>query len=436
MQRVFDATAHLERSGAMPQVRALEEECVLQVLHADTIAAATERYLKYMPLINPWRFIFAVPKGISLNGLINRKFSKTATSISLFGDSEVLFLDARTLSEKSSDGVNLLAIDYSIGLDTQAASYLRRLTQGERSDGLPEDVAEVIAFIAEGHINIDPLPYVLENIVSLEDRKTLGAFEATLEAYAHLRSIDAGLFQRCGVVRSRHSADRHAREVAALKHTLLHAPEMKAVARELCVFQLTKKAILLKSVLIQWESPQKSLHAKIEKLLAFMHVKLGKVSQRELVLASTYFEQHQNLLFFRKIQTGKPFEKLIKEINGMSWDLAHLRGMERIGTFEPFDFARHTVPGFLTFDEGLADVLRTNSLRVFAVRQDGERPYTIPASPRFGHGTEEFDAALEKRFYSDIARQERANRSRLTNGELTVLISSLESELRSYCSLT
>jgi hypothetical protein len=78
-------------------------------------------------------------------------------------------------------------------------------------------------------------------------------------------------------------------------------------------------------------------------------------------------------------------------------------------------------------------VLESNALPIFAVSQDRDSPHTIPASPRFGHGTEAFDEALETRFYSDSARGERAQRPPLTKAEFIALIGMLERELRDFC---
>lgn len=93
-------------------------------------------------------------------------------------------------------------IDYSIALDTQALSYLAPYLEGG-STRLPRDFHEVFEFISRDEVNVDPIPYMVENIPNAASEEKIAEIRRRMEAYEVLRTIDTEWLRSNGEVRSR-----------------------------------------------------------------------------------------------------------------------------------------------------------------------------------------------------------------------------------------
>lgn len=97
-------------------------------------------------------------------------------------------------------------------------------------------------------------------------------------------------------------------------------------------------------------------------LIEFVNNELGIFCEREMVICYFYFKHDQRTKkFFKRVQANN---KSIKEtINGMAWDLTHVRVVERLYSILPEDYLKFGIHPILTYDKGLKEVLELNPVK-------------------------------------------------------------------------
>jgi hypothetical protein len=121
---------------------------------------------------------------------------------------------------------------------------------------------------------------------------------------------------------------------------------------------------LLKMIAIQLKSPRRSNKNKIIEYLEFCHNELNTLSFRDISLAKKYFELGQQFKFFDKIQ--KKRSEIFQAINGMVWDLYHIRQLEEDMVLASKGQIRYFFPAILTFDQGLNELMDLYPLKSIA----------------------------------------------------------------------
>ena len=102
----------------------IERDIVAMIANASSPANGLLAYEKYGSLIPDWKFVFATDTGAIPGFAVNREFSDGSVVRSLFKTDRVIVLDPGVRDAMFSTGEAKFPIDYSIGLDTQALSYL------------------------------------------------------------------------------------------------------------------------------------------------------------------------------------------------------------------------------------------------------------------------------------------------------------------------
>ena len=157
-----------------------------QIVNSDNLFKALLVFNENEDLLNGFKFIFATEGEKNIPIVINkRKFSKGASIYNLFSSERLAFLDKK-INEQLRQGEAKIKLDYSISLDTQAISYLRPYLNNNQNR-LPEDMAEVINFLISEDVNIDPMPYIYENLEN--------SIAEILKSYEILRTIDLVKFK-------------------------------------------------------------------------------------------------------------------------------------------------------------------------------------------------------------------------------------------------
>lgn len=127
--------------------------------------------------------------------------------------------------------------------------------------------------------------------------------------------------------------------------------------------------LLMKSICIEFTNSKRSAKNKMLDLLDFMNEKLGVFMEREFEICFRYFE-HDNRTkkFFKKIQ--KNSNRLNETINGMAWDLVHIRLIENEYTTILIKDVKFAIHMLLTFDNGLKEILQINPIEQIALGKD------------------------------------------------------------------
>lgn len=156
----------------------------------------------------------------------------------------------------------------------------------------------------------------------------------------------------------------NATENSIIYETACHMKELSSpIFHETALaFYKTKNiihALILKTIIIEYKYSQKSADNKFKMLLDFVNYDLGIIFERELSICMHYFKHNKIAMdFFAKAQNNKTIDKIFKDIDGMAWDLSHMR----ISEFETkLLFSNNidlSINWFLTFDKKLRNLLR------------------------------------------------------------------------------
>lgn len=246
-----------------------------------------------------------------------------------------------------------IPVDYSVSLDTMAVSYIEPYLNGSLTR-LPSDFVETFEFLASNNVQVDPVPYLLENIGNLEEKHKQERIFEKLKCYAFLQSLKSENFFKLGVSEFKTDSSKFSSWAADKMSWLFH--EKESVANQWPPLMYWKiYCLLLKMVLLQLSRGSDKIEEKLLDFLGFMDAELSAIFFRETVIARRYFERGQELKFFSKIQKKK--SDLIESLRNMAWDLLHIRNMELALTLRPNESACVLVPAFLTFDKRLIEII-------------------------------------------------------------------------------
>jgi hypothetical protein len=405
-----------------------------QICTADSLAESLAMFKIAEPLLKDCKFVFAATKGGMPGFAVNRNFSNGGVVRSLFNTENILVLDRHTVHEMES-GDATYPIDYSISLDTQTVSYLEPYLNG-RTSGIPADFKEAFEFIARDDVFVDPIPYLHENLHNLNDQESADKIFRKLKAYEVLRTLDTDWLSMHGEARSKLT------ELELAKKAQEHVAQMfmklndDVFLRALEFRQRFTYCHLLKMAIIQIGTPKISVRKKIELFVEFCDAELATLSGREIALARAYFAQGQDLTFFGKVQAKKA--DLFDILNGMAWDLWHVRQMEESMTLKPSRGARYFFPALLTFDKKFIEIMDLYPLKACAFIEGDHEPMPFYNGNWFSlvADNDEDQATFAERFYSVEARTSRDKRRVSIKDRLKEIVGSLEGELSNIASVT
>jgi hypothetical protein len=404
-----------------------QRSLIAEIAMADSLGESIATFSLTQDFLEGCKFIFASEKGSAPGKSVRFDFKDGSAIRSLFNTEKILVLDKETLKEMSFGNAKF-QIDYSISLDTQALSYLEPYINGFENK-LPNDFKDIFTFISRDDVFVDPMPYVHENYMNLNVPKAADRIFNKLKAYEVLRTLDKCALENESIVRS------SCTEAELMKNTQEHIARMfTAMANAGFVNELNinfnyQYVHLLKMISIQLEKPNRSTYSKIIDFLDFCHEDVSSIGFREALIANGYFKIGQKLGFFSKIQKNK--KDLFKVINGMAWDLYHIRQMERLATIRPNENAKYYFPSFLTCDKRLIDIIDLYPLKCFAYVEGDYEPIPFfdgDILKSLSGNLDEENEIYSKYFSSNKVNIRAANRE-VSRNELTELVKKLELEL-------
>lgn len=412
----------------------MNENLIYEIANANTLQESLTLFKNNKEKLTGYKFVFSSSKGSTPGYTVNYNFTKGSAIRGLFKGEKVYVLDSETVDEMfSSDENSLYPFDYSISLDTQIVSHLHAcIANGKGTpdykESFPKDFDEILRFISREDVRIDPLPYELENYMSLL-KNPYDIFE-TVKGYEFLRNINREVLVKDNLIETIISEDELMRKSQQYISRLYHNLDSEIIMKD----QLFdwQYLYLLKMMIINLETPKSSPFNKTIKFLDFCNDEVFKISIRELLLANAYFKKKKNTLkFFSKIQKNqKKKVKFFQNIKGMAWDLFHIRQMERNLTNRPDNRARYFFPALLTADKGLIGVLDLISLKccVYNVDKNIIMPFFeldifeyIPDTLK--------QRTLLKNYYTLSMRQNRSNKLHSSKIDLSLIHSELEKTL-------
>ena len=412
-------------------VQARRERGIRAVCCADSVAAAHDAYLQYRQDLKNCRFILAAEEGNAPGFAVNQSLSGKFVVRSIFADSNLFFIDEKTVAEMRA-GPTQVAVDWSIGLDTQTVSYLEPYITGRAK--VPTEFSDVFSYLARPDIDVNPTPYMMENFHRLSGgtAKDKERIRSKYIAYEVLRTLDRSHYMESNEIRSELGPEQLRKRVERLVAKLLKDRRAKSHGDNLLFMVRCFYALLLKMAIIQLSSPNRSTEDKLMEFLHFCDRSLATMWIRETITALHYFERGQKMNFFREVQKART--GTFEAIRGMAWDLWHIRRMDLEAASPPRAGARYFIPAFLTCDVALIELIDLCPMRAIAVGSTGRGP--LPFYDEIGWsgtalGALELQHRIHDVFYTDEARASRHRRNAMARAKLGETVRALETELSS-----
>ncbi len=404
---------------------ALSRMLATEICNANSIADALLMYRSFAQFLTEYKFVFAAEKGGAPGFAVNRSFSSGAAVRSIFGTPNVFVLDRQTFADMDKNGPVDYPLDYSISMDTEAMSYLHPFIAGSPNNGIPGDFKEVFAFIAEDKVNVDPTPYMCENILKLDEQKLADGVFKTLRSYEILRTLDKSRFHTKGEICSLLTdAEVDARALELISGMYRDRSNHSAMAG-LHARHSYYYLCLLKMAEIQIKSPRRSTKHKLIEFITFCDEEMATLFARETAIAAAYFERGHDLTFFGKIHKGKSLHEPLKN---MAWDLCHVRQLEEGMTMLPVREARYFFTALLTFDKRLIEIIDLYPLRSFGFKVSGDVQISNYGGDLIDNVfTSDLDrASLRERFLSSGALDSRSSRRSQVRKDLPDIVARME----------
>lgn len=365
--------------------------------------------------------VFSEQEGTELPKVLHTNYNNEFAIINLGYANRYYAVNSDIYHEMIRTGRSDYFIDVCVDLDTQAVSYLKNIFETYNQVPDFKKVKEMVKYLQLPYVNYSCVPYLVENASKGKGINKIDCYK-TIKSFMLFKSFNFNAFWENGqCVYDRIEEDIQI-DVDRLFNDMFSENFYLAYEN---YFDMQKAiyVLLLKAICIEFTNKKKSAQNKVMELFDFVNEQLGFVAEREIEICYYYYIHHEKTKkFFKKIQ--KNSNNLLKTINGMSWDLIHIRLIEKQFTVRPIDDVKFAIHTLLTYDNGLKEILEINPIEQIVFYKD------IPIPKLKEYWIDNIPGAKEK-LYS----KENMVRRQQTFVELNTenLIRKLEKELISLC---
>lgn len=277
--------------------------------------------------------------------------------ISLSPENNFYILDYNNIDDTMlNNGKSDIYFSGCVHLDTQIISYLNQIyTEGIKST----EVYNTYIFLSdliERNLDFTNDLYFIENCTKADDDKTFSKIQECLLSYSHYKDTTKSEFEQEFNKNINYTNEDYIFLKEAI-NTLNRTKKDK-------LFFVEQKdltfCLLLKLACIQFSS-KRTADNKFKLLNDFINNKLGIYLERETAICYLYLNNNENTKkFFKKFQRNA--KDLLGIIEGMAWDLTHIRTTEFFMARDQIDKDYFTNHYIATYDRGLRDVLKVYPL--------------------------------------------------------------------------
>lgn len=416
----------------MDLMQEMMREAAILVCTADTLEDSVKIFIENQTLLKNCKFIFASTHGATPALSINQNFSATGVIRSLFKTNNIWVLDQKTLKEmlEGNEGATF-PIDYSVSLDTQALSYLEPYIY-ETSKKIPADFAEVFEFLAREDVNVDPMPYLHENLLKHNYFTDFNKIFSRYKSYEILRTLDLKHLRANKQIRSKLSDEHLNIKTQQNLATIIHGIDDNV--RKALTFRVDSYyCIIMKMAIIHFTRPQLTLAQKLEEILDFMDKELTTIFMRELIIAYEFFKQGTKLNFFGKIQLNNL--NILRDMRNMAWDFFHIRQLEENLTINFNNETRYYFPSLLTLDKRFNQIIEICPLKACAYFDGAHQAMPFYDNNAMNAFNNFLNTSYEisERYFSNNAKLSRYHRRKNIKNNIKNLIFACERELSQFC---
>lgn len=364
--------------------------------------------------------VFSEDEGTELPEALHSNYDNDFAIINIGSTNRYYAVNSTIYEEMLRTGRSDYYIDVCVELDTQAVSYLKNIFEEYNKIPDYDKIRKMIEYLQLPEVNYCYVPYLVENAAKKDDINVIDCYK-NIKSFMLFKSFDFSVFEEkgeCAYVRQEEDIQI---DVDGLYNDMLSEKFYQAYEN---LFRMQKAlyVLLLKTVCIEFTN-RKSAKNKVMELFDFVNEQLGFIAERELEVCYYYFNHHEKTKkFFKKVQ--KNSKDLLHTINGMAWDLIHIRLIEQQFTLKPTDEVRFAIHVLLTYDDGLKEILQINPIEQIVFYKD------IPI-PKLKHFWIDNIPGAKEKLLSEENRRRR--HQAFVEKDVNELTRTLEAELLSIC---
>lgn len=365
--------------------------------------------------------VFSENEGTKLPKALCTNYDNDFAVINIGYTNQYYAVNQQIYSEMKMTGKSDYYIDVCVDLDTQAVSYLKDIFVEYNQVIGSNKIKELIEYLQLPEVNYSCIPYLVENAGKKNIINKNECYK-NIKSFMLFKAINMSKLLQEGVCEYSRREEDIWLDTDGLYNDML-SEIFEQAYHDSYAMQKALYVLLIKAICIEFSNSKKSAQNKMMELFDFVNEQLGFVALRELELCYYYFEHDDRTKkFFKKIQ--KNSKKLLKTIDGMAWDLMHIRLIEKEFMFKPTDEVRFAIHILLTFDNGLKEILEINPIEQIAFYKD------IPITKLKNSWIDKINGAEEK-LYSEENIQVRYQAFEVAN--VDKLRIKLEKELLDIC---
>lgn len=364
--------------------------------------------------------VFSEDEGTELPEALHSNYDNDFAIINIGSTNRYYAVNSTIYEEMLRTGRSDYYIDVCVELDTQAVSYLKNIFEEYNKIPDYDKIRKMIEYLQLPEVNYCCVPYLVENAAKKDDINVIDCYK-NIKSFMLFKSFDFSVFEEkgeCAYVRQEEDIQI---DVDGLYNDMLSEKFYQAYEN---LFRMQKAlyVLLLKTVCIEFTN-RKSAKNKVMELFDFVNEQLGFIAERELEVCYYYFNHHEKTKkFFKKVQ--KNSKDLLHTINGMAWDLIHIRLIEQQFTLKPTDEVRFAIHVLLTYDDGLKEILQINPIEQIVFYKD------IPIPKLKYFWIDNIPGAKEKLLSEENRRR---RHQAFVEKDVNELTRTLEAELLSIC---
>lgn len=328
-------------------------------------------YKNYEDLKDCSFFIYSDSVGQELPSVFRTNYEKDFAIIELGFSDRYYAIDSNICNDMLRDGVANYNLDICVELDTQAVSYLKKMFMDWSVIDIPLDKKDLFYYLNRTDVNYSSLPYMVENAKKIANTNFEQVY-LNLRSYEMFKNFDFKSYIETGIIEYKND-EANMQVVTDMMFASMQTDMFQSNMQDIYDIQENIYCLLMKAVLIEWENSKKSARNKMKLLIDYVDNVLGLFGEREMAICYFYFQHHEGTKkFFKKVNKG--CKGIDNTLNGMAWDLAHIRLIERLYSFTIGNNIKFGIHPLLTYDNGLKDILKLYPISKMAI-YDG---FTIP----------------------------------------------------------
>ena len=319
-----------------------------QLQEATSVQDATDIWCRYPDIVDGADLVFAAtePTGFILPS--SRWGIKSHTDSyprCLYYTDNLYFLNNEIVINTYLQKGTEIKCDLTIMWDSNVAGEIKHFIIGKRP--LKNNVKAVLDFLIREKINFTNHHYIFENARRYFNKPCHAKYVyETFYYIQYFDYLDKSLYLTDGTRKAIIDEHQLLAEAGKLINETYGSLDYRPFLRDFLNFHYLTYLAILKIVEIEFGYPKKRFETKLEMLLDFMHSKLHRILQRELILAVSYFKDRNSVGFMHKINVG--CETPLERISNIAWDIMLFRAIEKFATVTTKD--GKLIPYFISFD--------------------------------------------------------------------------------------